>query len=84
MSPIIQFFQDHQIITTTVVTVFVSSAVGTLPSPQSTTGFYRWFFDFTHAFTGGIFRVIGNRNALNNGVIPPDNAIINAQNKGAM
>lgn len=46
---------------TTITILFVSTAVGAMPSPQSPIGFYRWFFDFIHAFTGGLFRVLATR-----------------------
>jgi hypothetical protein len=61
---IVQLYQDNPVIATAVSYLFVSSAVGAMPSPTYTTGmFYRWLFDFLHTFTGGLFRVIATRNA---------------------
>lgn len=60
---IVSLFTNHAVIATAVSALFVSSAVGAMPSPTFTSGpFYRWLFDFLHAFTGGIFRVIATRN----------------------
>lgn len=65
---LISFYTEHPYMATTVTMLFVSSAVGALPSPQTNTGFYRWFFDFVHAFTGGIFRVLASRSAVDQNV----------------
>jgi hypothetical protein len=63
----IQWFTNlyiaHPYMATTITVLFISSTVGAMPSPQSATGFYRWFFDFIHTFTGGIFRVLATRQA---------------------
>lgn len=54
-------FVNYPHMATIISTLFISSAVGAMPSPQSPIGFYRWFFDFIHTFTGGIFRVLATR-----------------------
>lgn len=55
--------QNNPIVTTVVLMLFVSSAVGAMPSPTFTsTSGYRWLFDFLHIFTGGLFRIIATRN----------------------
>jgi hypothetical protein len=59
-----QLFVAHPYMSSTVTTLFVSSAVGAMPSPLTNTGFYRWFFDFIHTFTGGVFRVLASRSAV--------------------
>lgn len=56
---ITSLYNNHPYMATTVTILFVSTAVGAMPSPTFTSGpFYRWLFDFLHAFTGGLFRVI--------------------------
>jgi hypothetical protein len=68
---LVSLYQNNPILATTITYLFVSSAVGALPSPTSNTGFYRFFFDFIHTFTGGIARVVASRNALTNGSTTP-------------
>lgn len=67
MNLIINWYTNHPYMATAVTTLFVSSVVGAMPSPQSNSGFYRFFFDFIHTFTGGLFRVLASRNAIANG-----------------
>lgn len=60
---VLNLYQQHPFIAGSVSMLFVSSAVGALPSPTFTSsGFYVWFFGFIHTFTGGLFRVIATRN----------------------
>lgn len=68
MNWLLDIYTQHPYIATTITTIFVSSAVGAMPSPQTNTGFYRWFFDFIHTFTGGIFRVLASRSAVDQNV----------------
>jgi hypothetical protein len=63
LNTIVQLYQNNPIITTAISYLFVSSAVGAMPSPTFTSSvFYRWLFDFLHTFTGGLFRVIATHN----------------------
>lgn len=39
----------------------LSNAIGTLPTPSSQTGFYRWFFDFSHLVAGNATRIFATR-----------------------
>jgi hypothetical protein len=38
-----------------------SNIVSSLPTPQSTNSFYRWFFDFSHGLAGNISRIVATR-----------------------
>lgn len=63
MNQLIELYTNHPYWSTLITGLLVSTAVGALPSPTYTSSpFYRWFFDFTHAFTGGLFRIIATRN----------------------
>jgi hypothetical protein len=39
----------------------LSNAVGALPTPTAQGGFYRFFFDFSHALAGNISRIVATR-----------------------
>jgi hypothetical protein len=61
MHTLIAFLSKHEVWTALISYWFFSAAVSSLPTPNGSGKFYKWFYTFTNKFAGNVFSAIGDK-----------------------